>query len=181
MNKKTNKRKNKRKKQTTTKQTKSAITYNNHCLHHSQRCYQAVALKDQQVRSTSLARLPSQLNYATVLETAHQRQEGGRWISTQKKQRLKNRQIYLPLRHIQNSSIDDGPFLQKWSTAKSHSQFSQKSSITDVRLGCKYAAIPYMTYLYQKRATAPRRWSLGQNIKMFKIATNKNKSINKKQ
>ena len=44
-------------KQTTTKQTKTATTYNSPCLHHRWRCYQAIALNDQQVGPTSLALL----------------------------------------------------------------------------------------------------------------------------
>ena len=57
----------------TTKQTKSVTTYNSPCLHRRWRRYQAIALNDQQVGLTS------------VMETVRQCQEGGRWISTQKK------------------------------------------------------------------------------------------------
>ena len=49
--------KKKKTKKTTTKQTKRTLTYNSPCLHHSWRCYQAIALNDQQVGSTSLALL----------------------------------------------------------------------------------------------------------------------------
>ena len=48
-------KKNNKKKQTTTKQTKTATTYNNPCLHHRWRCYQTIALTDQQLGPTSLA------------------------------------------------------------------------------------------------------------------------------
>ena len=41
----------------TTKQTKTATTYNSPCLHHMWRCYQAIALNDQQIGPTSLALL----------------------------------------------------------------------------------------------------------------------------
>ena len=34
---------------TTTKHTKTATTYSSPCLHHRWRCYQAIALNDQQV------------------------------------------------------------------------------------------------------------------------------------
>ena len=44
-------------KQTTTKQTKTATAYNSPCLHYSWRCYQAIALNDQQVGPTFLAPL----------------------------------------------------------------------------------------------------------------------------
>ena len=54
----------------TTKQTKSVTKNNSSCLHHRWRCYQAIALNDQQVVLTS------------VMQTVHQCQEGGRWIST---------------------------------------------------------------------------------------------------
>ena len=49
--------KKKKTKKTTTKQTKRTLTYNSPCLHHSWKCYQAIALNDQQVGSTSLALL----------------------------------------------------------------------------------------------------------------------------
>ena len=49
----TNKQTNKQ----TTKQTKIATTYNSPNLHHRWRCYQAIAVNDQQVRPTSLALL----------------------------------------------------------------------------------------------------------------------------
>ena len=52
-NKKTNKQTNK----PTTKHTKTATTYSSPCLHHRWRCYQAIALNDQQVGPTSLALL----------------------------------------------------------------------------------------------------------------------------
>ena len=52
--KKTNKQSNK---PTTTKHTKTATTYSSPCLHHRWRCYQAIALNDQQVGPTSLALL----------------------------------------------------------------------------------------------------------------------------
>ena len=51
-NKQTNKQSNK---PTTTKHTKTATTYSSPCLHHRWRCYQAIALNDQQVGPTSLA------------------------------------------------------------------------------------------------------------------------------
>ena len=44
-------------KPTTTKYTKTATTYSSPCLHHRWRCYQAIALNDQQVGPTSLALL----------------------------------------------------------------------------------------------------------------------------
>ena len=50
----TNKQSNK---PTTTKHTKTATTYSSPCLHHRWRCYQAIALNDQQVGPTSLALL----------------------------------------------------------------------------------------------------------------------------
>ena len=53
-NKQTNKQSNK---PTTTKHTKTATTYSSPCLHHRWRCYQAIALNDQQVGPTSLALL----------------------------------------------------------------------------------------------------------------------------
>ena len=53
-NKETNKQSNK---PTTTKYTKTATTYSSHCLHRRWRCYQAIALNDQQVGPTSLALL----------------------------------------------------------------------------------------------------------------------------
>ena len=43
---KTNKQTNK---PTTTKHTKTATTYSSPCLHHRWRCYQAIALNDQQL------------------------------------------------------------------------------------------------------------------------------------
>ena len=49
--------KKKKEKQTTTKQTKTAITYNSPCLHHRWKCYQAIALNDEQVGPASLALL----------------------------------------------------------------------------------------------------------------------------
>ena len=63
LQKKTNKTKKKQKtkktnKQTTAKHTKTATTYSSLCLHHRWRCYQAIALNDQQVGPTSLALLP---------------------------------------------------------------------------------------------------------------------------
>ena len=53
-NKQTNKQSNK---PATTKHTKTATTYSNPCLHHRWRCYQAIALNDQQVGPTSLVLL----------------------------------------------------------------------------------------------------------------------------
>ena len=53
-NKQTNKQSNK---PTTTKHTKTATTYSSPCLHQRWRCYQAIALNDQQVGPTSLALL----------------------------------------------------------------------------------------------------------------------------
>ena len=57
-------KKKKKKKRTHTKQksknknkTKTAATYNSPCLHHRWRCYQAIALNDQQIGPTSLALL----------------------------------------------------------------------------------------------------------------------------
>ena len=47
----------KKKKKTTTKQRKTGKTYNSPCLHHRWRCYQAIALNDQQIGPTSLALL----------------------------------------------------------------------------------------------------------------------------
>ena len=44
-------------KQTTTKDKKTATTYSSPCLHNRWRCYQAIALNDQQVGPTSLALL----------------------------------------------------------------------------------------------------------------------------
>ena len=41
----------------TAKHTKTGTTYSSPCLHHRWRCYQAVALNDQQVGPTSLALL----------------------------------------------------------------------------------------------------------------------------
>ena len=41
----------------TAKHTKTATTYSSPCLHHRWRCYQAIALNDQQVGPTSLALL----------------------------------------------------------------------------------------------------------------------------
>ena len=41
--------KKKKNKQATIKQTKTATTYNNPCLHQRSRCFQAIALNDQQV------------------------------------------------------------------------------------------------------------------------------------
>ena len=49
-----------------TKQTKSVTTYNSPCLHRLWRCYQVIALNDQQVGLTS------------VMQTVRQQQEGGR-------------------------------------------------------------------------------------------------------
>ena len=51
---KTNKQSNK---PITAKHTKTATTYSSPCLHHRWRCYQAIALNDQQVGPTSLALL----------------------------------------------------------------------------------------------------------------------------
>ena len=53
-NKQTNKQSNK---PATTKHTKTATTYSSPCLHHRWRCYQAIALNDQQVGPTSLVLL----------------------------------------------------------------------------------------------------------------------------
>ena len=53
-NKQTNKQSNK---PTTTKHTKTATTYSSPCLLHRLRCYQAIALNDQQVGPTSLSLL----------------------------------------------------------------------------------------------------------------------------
>ena len=53
-NKQTNKQSNK---PTTAKHTKTATTYSSPCLNHRWRCYQAIALNDQQVGPTSLALL----------------------------------------------------------------------------------------------------------------------------
>ena len=53
-NKQTNNQTNK---PTTTKHTKAATTYSSPCLHHRWRCYQPIALNDQQVGPTSLALL----------------------------------------------------------------------------------------------------------------------------
>ena len=52
--KQTNKQSNK---PTTTKHTKTATIYSSPCLHHRWRCYQAIALNDQQLGPTSLALL----------------------------------------------------------------------------------------------------------------------------
>ena len=51
------KKPNKQTQKTATKQIKTAPTYNNPCLHHRWRCYQAIAQNDQQVGPTSLALL----------------------------------------------------------------------------------------------------------------------------
>ena len=51
------KTKQKHKKQTTAKQRKTGKTYNSPCLHHRWRCYQAIALNDQQIGPTFLALL----------------------------------------------------------------------------------------------------------------------------
>ena len=51
---KTNKQSNK---PITAKHTKTATTYSSPCSHHRWRCYQAIALNDQQVGPTSLALL----------------------------------------------------------------------------------------------------------------------------
>ena len=57
-NKQTNKQTNKQSnKPTITKHTKTATTYSSPCLHHRWRCYQGIALNDQQVGPTSLALL----------------------------------------------------------------------------------------------------------------------------
>ena len=53
------------KQQATTKQTKTAATYNSPYLHYRWTCYQAIALNDQQVESTSLALLSPWLDDAT--------------------------------------------------------------------------------------------------------------------
>ena len=53
-NKQTNKQSNK---PITAKHTKTATTYSSPCLHHRCRCYQEIALNDQQVGPTSLALL----------------------------------------------------------------------------------------------------------------------------
>ena len=52
-----NKKKNTTNKKTTTKQIKTAASYNNPCLHHRCRCYQVIALNDQQVGPPSLTPL----------------------------------------------------------------------------------------------------------------------------
>ena len=60
LQKKTKKNKKQTNKQTnkpTTKHTKTALTYSSPCLHHRWRCYQAIALNDQQVGPTALALL----------------------------------------------------------------------------------------------------------------------------
>ena len=44
-------------KETTTKQTKTVTAYNSFCLHHRWRCYQEIALNDQQIGRTSLSLL----------------------------------------------------------------------------------------------------------------------------
>ena len=62
---KTKVKKTKTNKQTITKQTKTATAYNNPCLHHRWRCYQAIALNYQQLGPTSLALLSPLLNDAT--------------------------------------------------------------------------------------------------------------------
>ena len=57
----TNKKKQQTNKQSnkpiTAKHTKTGTTYSSPCLHHKWRCYQAIALNDQQVGPTSLALL----------------------------------------------------------------------------------------------------------------------------
>ena len=45
-------------KKATTKQTKTATTYNSPCLHHRWICYEAIALNDQQIGPASFALLP---------------------------------------------------------------------------------------------------------------------------
>ena len=57
LQKKTKKKNKQTNKPTTTKDTKTATTYSSPCLHHRWRCYQAIALNDQQVGPTSLALL----------------------------------------------------------------------------------------------------------------------------
>ena len=42
---------------TTTQQTKTATTHNSPCLHHRWKCYQAIALNDEQIGPTSLVLL----------------------------------------------------------------------------------------------------------------------------
>ena len=54
---KKNKQTSKQSNKPTTKHTKTATTYSSPCLHHRWRCYQAIALNDQQVGPTSLALL----------------------------------------------------------------------------------------------------------------------------
>ena len=54
-----------KKQQTTTKQTKTATAHNSPCLHHMWRCYQAIALNDQEIGSTSLALLSPYVNDTT--------------------------------------------------------------------------------------------------------------------
>ena len=61
-------------KKTTTKESKTATTYNNPCLHHRWICYQAIALNDQQVRSTSLPNLqPSRTSMTDHFSKTSQR------------------------------------------------------------------------------------------------------------
>ena len=55
LRKKTKTKKNKQSNKPTT--TKTATAYSSPCLHHRWRCYQAIALNDQQVGPTSLALL----------------------------------------------------------------------------------------------------------------------------
>ena len=55
--KKTINKKSKTNKQKAAKQTKTATTYSSICLYHRWRCYQAIALIDQQGGPTSLAPL----------------------------------------------------------------------------------------------------------------------------
>ena len=52
-----NKKEKENKKKTITIQTKTATTYNNSRLHHTWRCYQAIALSDQHVGPESLTLL----------------------------------------------------------------------------------------------------------------------------
>ena len=70
------KQKQKQKKQKTkTKQAKTVTTYNSPCLHQRWRCYQPIALNDQQVGPTSLALAH------TVMQTVRQYQEGSQWTN----------------------------------------------------------------------------------------------------
>ena len=116
----------------------------------------------------------------TVMQTVRQHQEGGRWASTWKKF-LKIRDwetdkyTYLGGTFTTQSNINDGPFPQKYSAAKSRSLFSQNSSITDVRICSKNTSIPYMTYLSKSCVSTKKMLTKLAHKKYLKKATNSKK------